>query len=794
LRARTDERATTREAFNVYFDTGCAAALTPLLDLVGELRRRCGVLASIVLYVFCLVATAPCIALADADEDAGAPEDTEDTPTSPADALPVPDPGPVLTESQVASPMVVVSVRGASKVERLRTSAQAVKVIDTTEDARRTADLGEVLARTEGVSVQRSGGLGSDMRLSLHGLRGDQVRVFMDGIPLELTGFGLGISTVPLHWTQRVEIYRGVVPIRLGADALGGAIDIITDLQAMRTSASASYTTGAFDTHQLGLEARTHDAASGFYLRAHGFFDVTRNDYLIDVRVPDELGRLRDAKVRRFHDGYRAGGAAVEAGFADRTWARRLALRLFGTDFSKQLQHNIDMSVPYGGVNYGQTALGATVRYDAPLLAADKLAIDAVIGFGHRAIDFEDKSRWSYDWFGRRITEHENGAAETSNFASDLTQWEQRLYARAGFAYRFTPEHSARWVSALDITHRKGEERLRARADRLDPLTSKRQIMQLTSGLEYALRAWSNRIENSAFGKHYLFQPLSDQVDTFENAVKRLDNTTHRFGAGDALRVRVVEEWYAKLSYEYAARLPRPDEIFGDGARIVPNLELAPESSHNANVGLLAQRVLPEQLGDMWLELSGFLRHSRDMIADMMAQDLRHLVFRNVSDVRTLGLEGMVAYQSPGRFIDVRANATWQDMRNASSDGFFAPFNNYRMPNRPWLFANATAALRIPDFGASDAVLSVAWTTRYVHEFSATWETDGSDDRHLVASQLTHALGLLYSVAAQPFRVVFALDVSNITDARAFDVIGVQKPGRAAFFKINVCWECADAT
>lgn len=563
-------------------------------------------------------------------------------------------------------------------------------------------------------------------------------------MPLELTGFGLGISTVPLHWTQRIEIYRGVVPIRLGADALGGAVDIVTDSQPLRTSASAAYTTGAFDTHQLGLEARTHDADSGFYLRASGFHDVTRNDYLIDVRVPDELGRLRDAKVRRFHDGYRAGGGAVEAGFVDRSWARRLALRFFGTDFSKELQHNIDMSAPYGGVNYGQTAVGATVRYDAPLLADDKLAIDTVVGVGQRAIDFEDKSRWSYDWYGRRIRELENGAAETSNFASDLTQWEKRLYARAGFAYRFTPEHSARFVSALDMTHRNGEERLRARADRLDPLTSKRQIMQLTSGLEYALRAWSHRIENSAFGKHYLFQPSSDQVDTFENTVSRLDNATQRFGAGDALRIRMFEEWFAKLSYEYAARLPRPDEIFGDGARIVPNLQLAPESSHNANVGLLAQSVLPDQLGDLWLELSGFLRHSRDMIADMMAQDLRHLVFRNVSDVRTLGLEGMVAYQSPGRWIDIRANATWQDMRNASSAGFFAPFNDYRMPNRPWLFANAFAALRIPHFGASDAVLTLSWTTRYVHEFSATWETNESDGRHLVASQLTHALGLLY--------------------------------------------------
>ena len=686
---------------------------------------------------------------------------------------------------------VEVRVRGASNSERVRASAQAVKVIDTTEDARRSADLGEVLARTEGISIQRSGGLGSDTRLSLHGLRGDQIRVFMDGVPLELSGFGLGLATVPLAWAQRIEVYRGVVPVRFGADALGGAIDIVTDQKPAQTSLSGFYATGAFDTHQLGVEGRTYDAAHGVYVRAATFFDTTENDYVVDVRVPDQLGRLRAARVPRFHDGYRAGGGVLEAGVVSRPWARRLALRLFGTRFDKELQHNIDMSVPYGAVSYGQAALGGTLRYDSPLLVYDKLAIEAVVGFGRRALDFEDKARWTYDWFGARVSERSRGTGETSNFASDLTQWDNRLFARAGLSYYFAPSHTARWVSALDWTRRDGEERLRARADRLDPLSSRRQIMQLTSGLEYALRVLDQRVENSLFGKYFLFQPSADQVDTFENAVRQLDQSTHRFGAGDAVRLRMVDQWYAKLSYEYAARLPRADEIFGDGATIVPNLELSPESSHNANLGMLAQRVLPEELGELWFEATGFLRHSENMIADMMAQDLRHLVYRNVSDVRTIGVDGTLSWLSPGQWLGVRANATWQDMRNRSDDGVFAPFARYRMPNRPWLFANASLALRVPGLGTPNAVLRFVWNTRYVHEFWASWETSERDDRHLVPSQLTHALGLVYTVVGASFRIDFAFDLSNLTDARVADVLGIQKPGRAAFFKINVCWACS---
>jgi len=79
-----------------------------------------------------------------------------------------------------------VVVRGQTEASKLERSAQAVKTIDTRVIKLKTADLGEVMARTEGVSVQRSGGLGSGERISLNGLTGDQVRFFLDGIPLNL--------------------------------------------------------------------------------------------------------------------------------------------------------------------------------------------------------------------------------------------------------------------------------------------------------------------------------------------------------------------------------------------------------------------------------------------------------------------------------------------------------------------------------------------------------------------------------------------------------------------------------
>lgn len=684
------------------------------------------------------------------------------------------------------SAAVEVQVHGASSAGRLRESAQAVKVVETTLAKRRTLDLGEMLARTEGVSVQRSGGLGSETRLSLHGLTDDQVRVFFDGVPIELAGFGLGISTVPTAWLDRAEVYRGVVPIRLGTDALGGAIDLVSNAPSPGVSTTAYYSAGAFDTHQLGINAQT--VKDGFVLRGASFFDTSRNDYQVEVRVPDQLGQLRPARAHRFHDGYRALGGIVEAGFIDRPWAKKLLVRVFGTTFEKDLQHNSIMSVPYGEVTYGQSTIGSVARYEQRRIAGSRLDVEALLGASHRALRFEDRSRWAYDWFGQRTFERARGTGETSKFASDLTQWENRAFGRATLAYHLAPIHTLRWVASGDFVMRTGEERLRVQADRIDPLTTRRNLLQLTSGLSYDLRDLSDRFDNSLFGKLYLYRPSADQVQVFDNTIRRVEHTLTRAGVGDAFRVRIADGLLAKLSYEYAARLPRADEIFGDGALTLANLDLIPETSHNGNVGLQLQREL-SKLGRVSFEATGFLRRTDNMLVRLLAQDRVHTVYQNVFEVRTLGVDGSLTWESAARWLELQANATFQDQRNASDTGPFAPFAQERVPNRPWLFANASVTFRIPKLGADSAELSLSWFTRYVHAFLPGWEdTTQADDTNRVPSQLTHALSLLYSVAGT-YRVDLALDVTNLSNARVYDVLGVQRPGRAAYFKITVGWE-----
>ncbi len=120
---------------------------------------------------------------------------------------------------QDATQMEEVVIQAESEAQTLRMSAKAVQVIEAHQVKLKSADLGEVLAQTEGVNVQRGGGLGSNTRFALNGLSGDQVRFFYNGIPLNYTPYSFGIANVPVNMIDRVEIYKGVVPVQFGADA-----------------------------------------------------------------------------------------------------------------------------------------------------------------------------------------------------------------------------------------------------------------------------------------------------------------------------------------------------------------------------------------------------------------------------------------------------------------------------------------------------------------------------------------------------------------------------------------------
>lgn len=705
-------------------------------------------------------------------------------PAAPAPAPAVAPPSVARGTSPSSAPVAPESVTDVqvlgklSEGERLQQSAEAVNVIDVKKARQQSADMGEVLARTQGVAVRRDGGLGSTARFALNGLYDEQIRFFLDGVPLDISGYPSGIENVPVNLVERIEVFRGVVPVRFGADALGGAVNLVSD-RSNHNRLLASYQVGAFGTHRLTLDARYVHPRSALFAGVSGFFDRAKNNYPVDVEVPDARGRLSDATVKRFHDGYTAGGGSVELGVADKRWAKRLSVRGYLSAYDKELQNNLVMTVPYGAVHYGEQVWGVTARYEVD--PKPNWNIELIASYGHRTIDFVDDSDWVYDWFGRRIRERRI-AGEIESNPTDQTVWQKSGFGRATVAWQIAPGHTVRISSSPVYTTRTGADHLLSAVATRDPLTAQRDLFTVVSGLEYESTFFAERLSNMVFVKDYVYRANAE--DPLPGGVfRQRDTDSHTQGFGDSLRYRFTPWLLAKASYEFATRLPRADEVFGNGVLILANLELSPEVSHNANLGPRLE-LKRTGYGDFVLDINAFLRDS-DRLIVLLGND-RFYAYQNVYHARGMGLENAASWTSPGRYLSLDGTLTWQDVRNASSNGTFGDFEGDRIPNRPWLFASWAARLRFANLPGPDDTVEPYYYGRYVHEFYRGWESQGLRAfKQVVDSQVTHNVGVSWTVNSEVARVTSTLEVANVTDAKVFDNFGVQRPGRAVYLKLS---------
>ncbi len=126
---------------------------------------------------------------------------------------------------------VTVVVTGTR--EHVELSGQSASIIAVEELERvQGPDLTRALERLPGVSFARSGGLGSQTALFVRGANSEQLKVLVDGIPLEDTaapsgGFDLG--TLVGGGIGKIELLRGSNSLVWGSDAIGGVLAVTTN-------------------------------------------------------------------------------------------------------------------------------------------------------------------------------------------------------------------------------------------------------------------------------------------------------------------------------------------------------------------------------------------------------------------------------------------------------------------------------------------------------------------------------------------------------------------------------------
>lgn len=218
--------------------------------------------------------------------------------------------------TQLAEVIVV-----GSPLSKVRNSAFNATAVNTRELVNTTKTLSEALAKAPGMKIRESGGVGSDMAVTMDGFSGKHVKVFIDGVPQEGVGSSFSLNNIPVNFADRIEVYRGVVPVGFGADAIGGVINIVTPRRQRRWFVDASYSYGSFNTHKSYVNFG-QTLRNGLKYEINAFQNYSDNDYWVDSPVEDfttgAINRKKPEHVKRFNDTYHNEAVIAKFGFVNK--------------------------------------------------------------------------------------------------------------------------------------------------------------------------------------------------------------------------------------------------------------------------------------------------------------------------------------------------------------------------------------------------------------------------------------------------------------------------------------------
>lgn len=126
-----------------------------------------------------------------------------------------------------------------------------------------TQDIVDLLRQQRGISISRTGGVGSQTSVFMRGTESDHVLVLLDGVRIASNTTGFDWSQLPIDQVDRIEIVRGPRAALYGSDAIGGVIEISTRKDAR---SYASVTIGRYDTKKVSAGLSSADENSRFSL------------------------------------------------------------------------------------------------------------------------------------------------------------------------------------------------------------------------------------------------------------------------------------------------------------------------------------------------------------------------------------------------------------------------------------------------------------------------------------------------------------------------------------------------
>ena len=674
-----------------------------------------------------------------------------------------------------------VVLTGQSPIKQVQKAAYNVVAIEAQQLRNLNSNAADMLARVSGVKMRETGGVGAEANINLNGFTGRHVRIFIDGVPMNEANASFRINNIPAELIERIEIYKGVVPVTFGADALGGAINVVTR-KSRYNYGNLSYTFGSFNTHKSTLNLGQF-LTDNISVELNAYQNYSDNSYKVFTEYLDlQTGTYSKEKrwFKRFHDRYHNEAIIGRVNIFDEKWADKLSFALNYSQEDKQLQNANLMQKVFGGKYRKSHNYSSSVEYEK------KNILKGLSFFLTGRYDFTttqnvDEEARRYSWTGEYEPMVTRGESQLQN-----TIFEGKTgYITSHLDYQLSEKHSFQLTHTFSNYTRRNKNMLITNYT-LDSDFMRRVNEKNISGLSYKFTP-SERWNILAFGKYYNTAVTGPVIISGQGSRAVYEEETHHtqaWGYGGATTYQLLKTLQTKISYEKSFRLPTDTELFGDGDLEIGNYKLKPENSNNLNVNLSYQPVFKAH--SLLVEAGFAYRYIKDYIIRSIISagaNEGSAGSRNHGKVLNMGVDVTLRYFYKDIF-SVGGNLSYMNLRNKeefTETGRPSAIYNDRLPNMPYLFGNADATCNIGSLIAKRDKLSLNYNLFFTEEFFTSWQSEGTKIK--VPRQLSHDVSLTYYTPNK--RLSLSVEAKNITDELLYDNYSLQKAGRAFYAKLS---------
>lgn len=658
-----------------------------------------------------------------------------------------------------------VLVMGKSEARKIREQAMPISVISMSQIQGTVNNVQDVLAKTAGITVRTTGGEGSTSRVSVRGLEGKRIGLFMDGQPMNDNSDFMDINDIPVEMIDRIEIYKGIVPAKFGGSAVGGAVNIVIKEYPPKYL-DVNYSYGSFNTHKASVVSKMNIAPKGIEFGLGGFYNYSDNNYKMKSPFQEGLTITRD------HDKFKK--AVVSGSFKARKWWFDLV------EFEPCFIHTykdvqgIESNIQYAHSHSNAFLIGNKMEKENFLL--EGLDFDWQLAYAYTNYQFTDTASHRTDWDGTHYPAVSKFGGEIGKWASLLVNNKHILQHKLNLNYLINDNHSVNFNSLLRYAHANPKDAMK------DKVIGYRtefpsNMLSWVAGVNYDYRSSDDKFLNSVNIKYYYYSMKTRMASILTNSAEDINSHKNDFGISNALRYRITPSLMAKASLAYDVRLPSEEELLGDGYVIAPAGNLIPERNTSVNVGMLFD-LTGKSPSNLQIEVNGFYMYLQNMIR--FTGGFLQSQYQNFGEMRTFGVEAEVKADVT-RWLYGYVNATYQDLRDTrkyeQNTTVANPTKGCRMPNIPYLMANAGVEFHKENlFGGKGMNTRIFSDASFVEEYLYDFE-QSQFQQHRIPRTISCNMGFEQSFGNGRYFIMGK--ISNLTDTQIISEFNRPLPGRS---------------